>query len=110
MLHLLEVPQHVRKHTPKELLIMEEYMHRHTQVAKNMADLMVRLTSLWDVCRLPLQHQYQVHISLCPFHCRQRLLRREARHYTHQCPIQPQQHFRARCAISRERTHGPTLM
>ena len=44
MLHLLEVPQHVWKHTHKELQIMEEYIHRHTQVAAHMAELMVRLT------------------------------------------------------------------
>ena len=65
MLHLLEVPQHVRRHTHKELQIMEEYMQRHTQVAKNMAELMVRLTP-GEVCRLPPQHQCREQISL-PF-------------------------------------------
>ena len=110
MLHLLEVPQHVREHAQKELQIMEEYMHRHTQVAENMADLMVRLTPPSDVCRFSPQHQCRLQISLCPFHCRQRLLRKEARHHTHQGPPQPQQHLRARCAIFSERAHGPTLI
>ena len=63
MLHLLEVPQHVRRHTHKELQIMEEYMQRHTQVAKNMAELMVRLTP-GEVCRLPPQHQCREQVSL----------------------------------------------
>ena len=109
MLHLLEVPRHVRRHTHKELQIMEEYIHRHTQVAGHMAELMVRETPPREVCRLQVQHHGRVQISLFPFQCRRRLLKREAKHHNHQCLPQPQQHLRARCASFHHRGLGPIL-
>ena len=52
LLHLMEVPRHLRKRAHNELRAMADYMQRHIQVADYMAKWMVGPNCMPFSCRV----------------------------------------------------------